>query len=70
MRRIVALGSVSILVLGILAAPAAAARLRCFGERATIVGTNRSEVIVGTPRPTSSSPSAAPTRSAGTTAAT
>jgi Ca2+-binding RTX toxin-like protein len=49
MRRIFALGFTSVLVLGIIAAPAAAARPRCFGERATIVGTNRSEIIVGTP---------------------
>jgi Ca2+-binding RTX toxin-like protein len=50
MRRVLVLCSVSILMLGILAAPAAAARPRCFGERATIVGTNGSEVIVGTPK--------------------
>lgn len=46
--RVVVVSSASLLVIGILAVPASAAVLRCFGERATIVGTADSERLRGT----------------------
>jgi Ca2+-binding RTX toxin-like protein len=48
--RVLAFFAVAILVGGILTPSASAAAPRCFGVRATIVGTNRADVIVGTNR--------------------
>ena len=49
--RFVALVSAATLILGILAVSASAgARARCFGERATIVGTSGADVLIGTDR--------------------
>jgi Ca2+-binding RTX toxin-like protein len=48
--RVFALVLVSVVVGGLLIPSASAAVPRCFGEKATIVGTDRSDVIVGTGR--------------------
>jgi Ca2+-binding RTX toxin-like protein len=47
-RRLLALAPASLLVIGILAAPASAAVPRCFGQRATIVGTAGDDRLRGT----------------------
>jgi Ca2+-binding RTX toxin-like protein len=49
-RGVVVLVSMATLVVGLLVAPSAAAVPRCFGEKATIVGTNGDDVLVGTKR--------------------
>jgi Ca2+-binding RTX toxin-like protein len=48
--RVLALVPVAILIGGILVPSATAAVPRCYGQRATIVGTDRADVIVGTDR--------------------
>ena len=48
-RRLLALAPASLLVIGILALPASAAVPRCFGQRATIVGTAGDDRLRGTP---------------------
>lgn len=48
--RVLALVPIVILMGGVLVPSASAAAPRCFGERATIVGTGRADVIVGTDR--------------------
>jgi Ca2+-binding RTX toxin-like protein len=48
--RVLTLVPVVILIGGVLLQPASAAAPRCAGERATIVGTDRADVLVGTDR--------------------
>ena len=48
--RVLTLVPVVILIGGVLLQPASAAAPRCAGERATIFGTNRADVLVGTDR--------------------
>jgi len=48
--RALALLSVGTITAALLIAPASAASVRCFGERANVVGTNGADVLVGTPK--------------------